>query len=307
MDKYHYFGEFGYLNLEVFGGLEKYFEKNPRKVIEITTYENYGMLLKYLFPKNVKIKKLKWVQDKTRSGHSSNEKKKSPSLHELILNNKIKNNKRVISEDLFCIYLKKKIGKDSQNKSYISIFPRNRNICLHKNISETDWLKILKKIKKLDKRKIVLHGLGKEKINLKGDFIYPKNVLEQIYYLNNSVCCVCPDSGFAHFSLNCGCDTLVIGPSYWSFARYNPFKKKLFITSKEYFFESTILNRFIGNDSMTFREKMLMNHYKLLCVFRQFLWYPLRKLLLKRFPIFFEKIKKKYINRVSVNKKDEIN
>jgi len=50
---YTYYGEFGFLNLEIIGGLEMYFQKYPNKKIIIKTYENYGKLLKHIFPNNI--------------------------------------------------------------------------------------------------------------------------------------------------------------------------------------------------------------------------------------------------------------
>jgi len=67
------------------------------------------------------------------------------------------------------------------------------------------------------------------------NLISPKGVYEQIAYLNNSVLCITPFSGFQHFAENCGCDIFVIlNPNpqhsdiFKEHRKFNPFETKIY-------------------------------------------------------------------------------
>lgn len=304
MDKYYYFGEFGYLNLEILGGLEEYFKKNPKKKIEIATYENYGMLLKYLFPKNVEIKKVEWSGDEIEKGYRKSHafirgnkpinltKTSTAKNLSVLFSNRTKKyfiEKVCPKEDyeqLRIIELNKPLGEETCEKNYISINPRNRAIGKFRNLSEKDWQELIEKIKKdFPNKEIVLHGVGTEKLNLTGKFIYPKSIIEQIKFLNKSVCCICPDSGFAHFSLNCGCDTIVIGESYWPYMDFNPFKNKLILLNKKNVL-SIKIKKLLYVNTLNFKTKTYILYKKIKR--RAFYWVE------TYFPSFYKKLIKTY-------------
>jgi hypothetical protein len=287
MDKiYSYYGEFGFLNLEVLGGLEMYFQKNPKKRITIKTYENYGKLLKHLFPNNID-----YIFDDsifvdrdntiTRVGHFLYNKNGSLDQYEIISDkNRLYKSNNIIElyrNDFFkrkrnakILYLspKNKImsNKNYSNK-YINIFPRNRTWGSNRNIDVNIWEKIICHLREKYNYKIVIHGTFGEFLKLKGDdLIYPKDILEQIYYLNNSILCISPNSGFAHFSLNCGCDTLVIDKSYYNYIHYNPFKAKLIIISTKKALKFSIIDKIIDGKRITPFYKIEVFIYKIIAV-----------------------------------------
>lgn len=247
MDKYYYFGEFGFLNLQILGGLERYFQKNPKKIIYISTYPSYGRLLKSFFGKKVKIYSITPKSKGTfkRGRHLYEDKffldylsAKGYKKNITLLFNDYLGKGGFLPEDfgekfpLNILYLSKPLeyGPKEKSPKYISLFPRFRDVDPKRNLSSETWTKIIYILKKFN-YKLVLHGTNEEFIKLKGNFLRPKNVLEQIHYLNNSLCCICPDSGFAHFSLNCNCDIFVIGKTYSLFLKFNPFRNLIHVSS----------------------------------------------------------------------------
>lgn len=287
MDKiYSYYGEFGYLNLEVLGGLEMYFKKNSGKKITIKTYENYGKLLKHLFPNNIDYIFDDSIfvgrgNDIVRVGHFVYNRNGSSDLYEVTSNkNKLykSNNivelyrndffKRKRNADLFYIFPKNKImSNKSDSDKYINVFPRNRTVGPYRNIDVNVWDKIICYLREKYDYKIVIHGTFGEFLKLEGDnLIYPNDILEQIYYLNNSVLCISPNSGFAHFSLNCGCDTLVIDKNYYRFINYNPFKAKLIIISTKKALKFDIIDKIIDGERITLFYKINILFCKIMAV-----------------------------------------
>jgi hypothetical protein len=264
---YYYFGEFGFLNLEIVGGLQRYFKVNNVKRILVYTYENYALLLESLFPNNVHTIVKPWRGDKTsgakyRNGHMNEEEDRlAVSLYpgSINLSNITTRKKR---EKLGYTYLEiippiipfshEKKEKDK----YISIFPRYRKASPHRNINEQKWREIIEVIRKYHVGEIVLHGEYDEILNINTQrLIRPKSILEQVYYLNNSVCSICPDSGFAHFSLNCKCDTFVIGKNYWTFSFFNPFRNRLKIIRNDSSRINSELSFFLSHhtDSLSYK------------------------------------------------------
>jgi hypothetical protein len=311
VEKCYYFGEFGHLNLEILGGLEAFFKKNNRKKISIMTFDNYGKLLCHLFGKNVEIKPIQWSNQLfsgRRCGHEYFESMKlerfikmrgyNKNLYRFLrsnLNNSRKNKMKMGSDyqDIAQIYISKPISMCGENKKFISIFPRMRSGgAEYKNISEENWYKILERVNKFN-YPIVVHGAGKEFIKIKGkNIIYPKNVLDQVKYLNNSICSICPDSGFAHFSLNCGCDTLVIGKSYWPFIQFNPFNNRLEVISLRRATNTGFVGDFISGKSHKLYHLWFYYIYTPPRRVSTFVYWKLFKLFTKAFPGLKTQIKR---------------
>jgi len=308
---YSYYGEFGCLNLEVLGGLEIYFKKYPNKKIIIKTYENYGKLLKHLFPNNID-----YIVDDSifmnkgntivRVGHFVYNRNNSSDIYEVVSNkNRLYKSDNIIelyrndffkrkrNAELFYVFPKNKImSNKNDSNEYINVFPRNRTVNPYRNIDITVWDKIISHLREKYNYKIVIHGTFGEFFKLKGDdLIYPNDILEQIYYLNNSVLCISPDSGFAHFSLNCGCDTLVIDKSYYKFINYNPFRAKLIIISTKKALKFDIIDKIIDGKKITSFYKINILIYKIMAVLNKtlddFLFSKIRN-----YPKLFMKLKK---------------
>ncbi|HEV2970166.1 MAG TPA: hypothetical protein VGY55_09260 [Pirellulales bacterium] len=64
--KYYYFGEFGYFNLEVLGGLQGLFLRRPELRLKICTYPSYAELLRSRFPDHVECVSPDWSFDERR-------------------------------------------------------------------------------------------------------------------------------------------------------------------------------------------------------------------------------------------------
>lgn len=308
MKHYHYFGEFGYLNLEILGGLERYFKKNPETKIKISTFKSYGELLQQLFPKNISINSFEWVND------SYNSKNTFRSCHTFTSNNSVlseiilktpnlaivTNKKRKITGYNYPkrIYLNKPPFSKKNSEQYISIFPRYRKGTSYKNLESSSWISILNKLEKINDKKIVVHGVGKELIRFKNkEYIYPKNISEQIYYLNNSIGLISPDSGLVHFALNCGCDVFVIGKTYWNHSTFNPFKKRIIIVSKK---DKQLLKKL---EDFLFRKKEKIRY---VCGFflkksfysvKMFIWINTGIILKIIIPSLHNFLRKKYLER----------
>jgi len=221
--KYSFFGEFGFFHFSVIGGLAQYFKKYPEHKIEIVTYENYGKMLELAFPKNVKAYYTDYKFDEVyRSCYRYWNRIFRMSIKKLGF-------KKNVAEDLILItpgLPKIRLGTSSgyffqmikplkyplkgKKKKFISIFPRLRKAFTLGNIREDTWDCVIKLLSEYN-YKIIVHAHGSESRNLKHkNLIYPKNIYEQIAYLNNSDLAITPFSGTQHFAQNCDCDLFVI-------------------------------------------------------------------------------------------------
>jgi hypothetical protein len=244
---YYYFGEFGYLNLEVLGGLELLFKQHPQRRLRIATYANYAKLLEHMFPGRVACYAPSWqFASERRSQHRYH----SAWLHWSLfwrgftvplqsLLDGLPNRGEINTARLF--YLSEPLNESADSrptkdaKRYISVFPRGRRgYFARKNLSVAAWVEILAMLATIAPFPVVLHGIADEMVNLPAAerMIRPRDVVEQIRYLRQSHFCISPDSGFVQFALNCACDVIVIGGTiqYHEFAAFNPFGARLCIT-----------------------------------------------------------------------------
>lgn len=248
-DKYYYFGEFGYFNLEILGGLSHYFKVYPGKKLSIVTYENYGKILELLFPKNAKTYYVDYNFDEIyRSCHDYHDRKFRVAIKKSGFKKNLAENLTSIAPELVNVRknnpyanfihlinsLKYPLEKSS-GKKIISIFPRCRKLGTNRNLSEKRWGEIIKLLLEFNYN-IVVHGNNMEfiKLNTKG-LIYPRNVYEQIAYFNKSLLYVTPASGLVHFAQNCKCNTFVIlNPEdfedYKKYKDFNPFDTKVYVS-----------------------------------------------------------------------------
>ncbi len=248
--KYSYFGEFGYFQFGLIGGLSQYFEKNPNKKIEIVTYEDYGKILELLFPKNVKAYCTDYKFDESyRACHYYRDREFRMTMRkhgfdknvvkDLIYKTKGLSKISFESGGDFFYHLVHKLEypleKKFKKEKIISIFPRFRKTCTDRNLGEKEWEGIIDLLLKL-KYKIIVHNYSSEFIKLKNkNLVFTKNIYEQIAYLNNSSLCITPFSGFQHFAENCACDIFVILNSnpehleiFKEHEKFNPFGTKIY-------------------------------------------------------------------------------
>ena len=230
--QYYYFGELGFFNIEILGALAHYFKLHPDEVLEVTTFKDYACILELLFIGNIKTH----IYDKefinspnNRSGHRSYLDQSFDRLRVknlMIISKHNDLNKYSIDEfsagprcsnlvkpRLF--YLDKPIQYHDTNlvdKNIVCICPRYRSHFSGKNILSDEWDIVYNKIKEHNKdAKIVALGKKQEMLSLTyPDIIYPKDIYEHIYYMNNCDYGVFPDSGMAEFALNCACKTVKV-------------------------------------------------------------------------------------------------
>jgi hypothetical protein len=275
--RYYYFGEFGYFNLEVLGGLQELLQRRPELRLKIATYASYAELLRNRFPDHVQCVTPNWSFDERwRVCHRYDCKRFHWALFRQGFNHELQSlfadlpDRGSVHEARFfylnspLTHIRKPLAErgtvpfcsaDSANgdsprrfsdrlvttqvvdprRQYVSIFPRGRDGFASKNLDACRWEMILGRVADLTSLPIVVHGIRGEtlEIPMAERFIRPKDILEQVYYLNHSRFCVSSDSGFVQFALNCGCDVLVVGGTiqYHEFTDFNPFGKRLVITS----------------------------------------------------------------------------
>jgi hypothetical protein len=242
---YYYFGEFGYFNLEVLGGLQALFHVHSGLRLKIATYPSYAQLLQSRFGDRVLCKSPDWPYDERRRDcHTYDCRKLQRSLfwqgfnqNLVSLFDGLEHRGRVHEARLF--YLDSPLGvpQSDRHSQYISIFPRGRRGYASKNLDAQQWEIVLQALANQTSLPVVVHGVKAEmtRIPMAEKFLHPKNVLEQVSYLNQSRFCVSPDSGFVQFALNCGCDVFVIGGTiqYHEFADFNPFGTRLVIAGTQ--------------------------------------------------------------------------
>ena len=241
---YYYFGEFGYFNLEVLGGLQALFQIHPSLRLKIATYPSYAQLLEHLFGDRVRCTSPDWPYDERRRDcHTYDCRQFHRSLfwqgfnqNLVSLFDELKHRGRVHLARMFYLDAPFSMPQTDRHTQYISIFPRGRHYYASKNLDARQWEVVLQAFS-ISLPPVVVHGVKAEMtpIPRAEKFIHPKGILEQVFYLNRSRFCVSPDSGFVQFALNCGCDVFVIGGTiqYHEFAGFNPFGKRLVIASKE--------------------------------------------------------------------------
>lgn len=216
----YYFGEFGYFNLEILGGLEHYFRAFPRAKLDVHTFQDYGRILKHLYPKNVNFTfhphNIPW-----RSTHQSEldrffENRYQINLCLLTQNPKLNDHVKTffINRAIRMFYMSSPLqfGQKVPEK-IVCIGPRFRNtISDQKNLTHQDWTGVIGKVRNKNKNiKIVLLGKSEEMLHLKcSNSIAPTDIFEQIRYLNQCEYAIFPDSGLAEFSLNCGCKKVIV-------------------------------------------------------------------------------------------------
>jgi hypothetical protein len=242
---YYYFGEFGYFNLEVLGALQALLEKHPDLRLKIVTYPSYAQLLESRFGDRVVCSSPVWRFDERRRDCHTYDCRR---LHRMLfwqgfnqnlisLFDGLEHRGGVHLARLFYLDSPLQAPESDRQSQYVSIFPRGRQRYASKNLDAQQWEVVLRVLADQSSLPIVVHGVKAEMTRILAveDFIYPKNVLEQVSYLNQSRFCVSPDSGFVQFALNCGCDVFVIGGTiqYHEFADFNPFGNRLVIASTE--------------------------------------------------------------------------
>ena len=245
--RFHYFGEFGFLNFHVLGGLQSLFREMPATRLEILTFPHYGELLEGLFPDNIRFRSISYdFVEAMRAGHRTRDPElmrraertgHCVSLHKLF---KSWAPDGIVSKDQYYINVRSPLEHPlpaGAAKRFVSIFPRNRTNMAFKNLTPAEWGDIVCVVDGHCPYPIVVHGVAAESLDLPRNdrFVFPRSPLEQIAYLNHSACFLSPDSGMVQFAMNCRCDTLVLGgcQMFSTFLNYNPFQCRLCMTPRE--------------------------------------------------------------------------
>lgn len=234
----YYLGEFGFFNFSILGNLYNILLEKKYKFL-ISTYEDYYIILKKLYPDNFYPNNfIKDHDDLNRQKHKAKKQLDGVDLSCFLLKNKTKKyNKQYnkISEKYKDLYgltnLKKPIISNNINnikitKPIISLCCRNRKLEEARNLSKSEWDYVIKIIKlKFKNSMIVFHGLPEETYAFEIENSYVcKNIEESIFILNNSLLLISSMSGFSQFASNCKCNILQIGTNK-CWIDYNPFNK----------------------------------------------------------------------------------
>ena len=113
-------------------------------------------------------------------------------------------------------------GEQLEDKTFASIFPRNRKIAEGKNnVSgfHVFWIK-----QNHPDLKIMGHGVPDERLDL--NIPYCDDIYQQINILNNSKFFISPPSGMVDLALFCGCDVILTG-DYKNIEKSNPHNCKI--------------------------------------------------------------------------------
>lgn len=247
---FYYFGEFGFFNFFVLGGLQQLFRDQPRVQLDVMTFPHYGQLLESAFPANVRCRTLPYsFLEPLRIGHRM----RDPELMRRVRKMGYRRSLHTLLKSLppdgshfkdltyidLRMPLEQPLPGDAGNR-FVSIFPRNRTSWAFKNFTAAEWRDIAGVVMDHCPYPIVVHGIRAESLDLPANprFLFPRDPLEQIAYLNRSICFLSPDSGMVQFAMNCRCDTLVLGgcPHFSAYLAYNPFQRRLEMTSRDFEF-----------------------------------------------------------------------
>lgn len=253
-----YFGEFGLLNLEIMGGLGHYFKMFPNKRISLTSYKDYGLLLQHLYPDNIVEVHVCDAKVTKRSAHESSLDRQFFKTGDKRLDGFTQRKDVIPYADnywyprpnkkqppyLYLYYMDRPLvaGPKTEEK-FVCMCPRFRNWNSWKNVIPQHWKESVDRVRHvLGDIQIVIIGKKEEVKNHSffNDAIFPEDVFEQIYYLNNSWCNITPDSGIAEFTQNCGCNSILLynrndpipivdkqGQRKMPLHGFNPFGKKI--------------------------------------------------------------------------------
>jgi hypothetical protein len=117
------------------------------------------------------------------------------------------------------------LSKINFDRKYVGISFRNRLHENERNISISQWIKIIEYVRNLCDYEIIAHGMDidtipSEKFGIKK----AKDIDESIAYMNKSVLFIGSMSGISQFASNCAAPVLQIGDVSRHF-NYDPFQK----------------------------------------------------------------------------------
>jgi hypothetical protein len=222
MEKVHFLGEFGYGFRQLLPFLE-----NFKDSLEIVTWKPLCVIIDLLWGNKFKtidaLIYLKEVDGKNRACTFFENKEQVKIIEDLGYKNicYLDSKKDYLYDGEYLKFktLSKKImyGEQKKEKTFVSIFPRFRQLCPYKNNitqEHINWLKL-----NYPDKEVVGHGLASERIDL--GIRYCSNIYEQINVFNNSEIFICPSSGLADLALLCGCDLMLTGV-YVGIEKTNP-------------------------------------------------------------------------------------
>ncbi len=224
LPRVHFYGEFGCLNYSILGHIE---ELQPSMII--STQPDYYKLMKLKCDKIVYEKdKGIYVPNFENPGSTLVPKEKCIekleqqgfiSLHKFLKFNteKCRDNIKPIKSPL-------EIDCElPKNQNYISISFRARKHEENRNLSESQWLQILKIIHSHTNLPIIAHGMEMDTKEINGVY-KTKTIEESIAYMNKSKVFIASMSGIAQFASNCNCGIIQIGDPK-RHIEYDPFNK----------------------------------------------------------------------------------
>jgi len=223
INKFYFYGEFGYLNFSILGA----FAKLPSRKIEISTYPDYLALFQKINPQVIAGQTADYskIRDTAREGYKLKDADFTAELEA--------KGYRSLADFLGCghkrlVDLTTPFGT-TQPKKYLSISCRKRIHDPKRNMSEAQWqtiVEIVRSIKPFDGMPIVFHGTKEESLELSVEnSIYAADMDHAIETLNGSAVFIASMSGYAQFASNCACDVIQLGPPK-KHINYSPFKTR---------------------------------------------------------------------------------
>jgi ADP-heptose:LPS heptosyltransferase len=223
MQKFYFYGEFGFFCLFIVRFLAIFLKKYNVK-INLSTFDDYSKMLLIYFPDNIIINNTIDIDKAIDRGREKNN-----------LDNKLKNNEEVNLLEFLVKFMKIEykfqgdytnldlpmyknnllIDKmtNNPNSNTVGIFPRFRKgHWTHDNkfYDQQFWLETIKYLKEKN-YKIIVFGSKKELVELNDDSLYyPNDIEEQFKLLPNIKLLISPDSGFVTFAQNCNTPNIIV-------------------------------------------------------------------------------------------------
>lgn len=239
-NKSYFYGEFGCLNYAILGHLEE-----RQLKISISTQPDYFKLMKMKCNSITKAENLSIYRNNCK-GSGFGLSIKEPIINELESQGFVALSKILKFYEKKCIRYLKPIKTPltvdlGLKEQYISISCRKRNHEPERNLSISDWYKIIETIKKHSNLPIIAHGMDIDTYDMsKIGIKRVESIEESIAYMNKSKVFIASMSGIAQMASNCACGIIQIGDKS-RHINYDPFNKGAVAVEKQDF-ENALLD-----------------------------------------------------------------